>query len=200
MTFGTPTPPHEDPSKRMVGAPNPLLPQSEKPKEKKQPKGFDQKNFLGAKVGDKITIEHKDKIDDGWEILDIDPKTGKMQLYKNGEFEKGNVNDPVLFGMNRVWKEAEKQESTEPYKPDPSKFVRHGMKVPEDLRKTMAGEKAIPFKIGQNVKVGRGSGEQKKMENDWKVLEYDIKSGRVTVLKGSKLKRIKLDKLVEWNQ
>lgn len=165
-----------------------------KPPKPKKEKGFDEQNLMGVKIGDKIPLDRNGKIDKDWEILEIDPKTGEAQLYKDGEFEKANVNDFKLAGLNKLSKKP--LEEIKPHKTNPEHYARI-IKIPEDLLKTKEAEAAIPFEIGQEVTVKRTLGN---IESGWKVIAYDADKGRVGVMKGRKHKNVKLDKLLEWNK
>lgn len=165
-----------------------------KPKKPEKKLGFDEQNPINVKIGDKIIIKHKGEIEKGWEILDIDPKTGKMELYKDEEFTSADVKDPLLYGLN-VLRSEEPSKPVE-HKSSPEKYARI-MRQPEELKQTQKSMEAIPFKIGQEVKVKRRFGPK---ESGWQVLSYDPETGRVQVLKGRTMKKVKLDKLVEWNK
>jgi len=171
---------------------SPFMEEKSKKPEKKL--AFDEKNPLNVKIGDKITIKHEGKIEEGWKILDIDPKTGKMKLYKDEKFTGADVNDPLLYGLN-VLRSEEPSKPVE-HKSSPEKYAKI-MRQPEELKQTQTAMEAIPFKIGQEVKVKRRFGPK---ESGWQVLSYDSETGRVQVMKGRTTKKVKLDKLIEWNK
>ncbi|MFZ5365489.1 MAG: hypothetical protein ACOZBH_04845 [Patescibacteria group bacterium] len=156
---------------------------------------FDESNLMKAKVGDKIKIFKNEKIVPGWEILDIDPRNGDAQVYKDEEFIKINVNDPRLAAINEKQQLSEiTNETEEVHEGEPVRAMRS---LDQDSIKTVEAMAAIPFSMGDKVKVKRTFG---RIEPNWEVVTYDVNSGRVRVMRDRLSKWVKLDKLMEWNK
>jgi len=146
-------------------------------------------NPMGIKVGDKIIIEGQA----GWEVLDMNPRTGNLHLYKDGEFQEKLANDKVLMNANLPKSKRQTRIDT-PAIEEPIKKK----KVPKSERATkqMEAIREIPFKAGDEINVERTGG---KIDKDWTVAAIDYDSMRVEVMKGNLVKKPTLIEVLAAN-
>lgn len=152
-------------------------------------------NPMGIKTGDKLNILEGGKEEAGWEVLDMDPRTGKMHLFKGNKFLEKLANAEEIIDANTPKSERKTRIDMPTIEVEQPARLK---KLPksEKATKQMEAIREIPFKIGDKLNVERTGG---KIDKDWKVSQIDFDSMRVEVIKDNLVKKPTIIEVIAAN-